>query len=51
MCPGLTYIGPRVHDPATGQFTSLDPVLDPADPPGRGASAIGSSDRRVIRWW
>ena len=27
---GLTHIGARQYDPATGQFVSVDPVLDPA---------------------
>ncbi len=29
---GLTNIGARWYDPATGTFASLDPVLDPASP-------------------
>jgi RHS repeat-associated protein len=29
---GLTYVGARAYDPATGQFISPDPVLNPSDP-------------------
>ncbi|MFM9607719.1 polymorphic toxin-type HINT domain-containing protein [Streptomyces niveiscabiei] len=29
---GLTHIGARQYDPTTGQFLSVDPVLDPANP-------------------
>jgi RHS repeat-associated protein len=29
---GLTYDGARAYDPATGQFTSPDPILNPANP-------------------
>jgi len=29
---GLTHIGARQYDPATGQFLSVDPILDPANP-------------------
>ncbi len=31
---GLTYDGARSYDPATGQFTSPDPILTPRQPPG-----------------
>jgi len=29
---GLTYLGAREYDPALGRFTTIDPVIDPADP-------------------
>ncbi|WP_245572625.1 RHS repeat-associated core domain-containing protein [Actinokineospora enzanensis] len=29
---GLTNLGARQYDPATGRFTSVDPVLDTDDP-------------------
>ncbi|MFE7331906.1 RHS repeat-associated core domain-containing protein [Streptomyces sp. NPDC057565] len=29
---GLTHIGAREYDPTTGQFISVDPVLDTTDP-------------------
>ncbi|WP_338683639.1 polymorphic toxin-type HINT domain-containing protein [Streptomyces acidiscabies] len=29
---GLTHIGARQYDPTTGQFLSVDPILDPANP-------------------
>ncbi|MFJ5155458.1 RHS repeat-associated core domain-containing protein [Streptomyces sp. NPDC088353] len=29
---GLTHLGAREHDPATGRFLSVDPVLDTGDP-------------------
>ncbi|MEU2628319.1 polymorphic toxin-type HINT domain-containing protein [Kitasatospora sp. NPDC007106] len=29
---GLTHLGARDYDPATGRFTSVDPLLVPADP-------------------
>ncbi|MEV0269709.1 RHS repeat-associated core domain-containing protein [Hamadaea sp. NPDC050747] len=32
VATGLTIIGFRQYDPATGRFVSLDPVLDPTNP-------------------
>jgi RHS repeat-associated protein len=41
---GLTYVGARAYDPATSQFISPDPVLDPADPQGLNAYLYGTGN-------
>ncbi|MER7757299.1 polymorphic toxin-type HINT domain-containing protein [Kitasatospora sp. NPDC097643] len=41
---GLTSLGARQYDPATGRFISPDPILDPADPQQWNAYAYSNND-------
>ena len=41
---GLTDIGARKYDPTTGQFISVDPDLNPADPQSLNAYSYTSGD-------
>ncbi|MGW4897421.1 polymorphic toxin-type HINT domain-containing protein [Kitasatospora sp. NPDC004240] len=41
---GLTTLGARHYDPATGRFISPDPLLDPADPQQWNAYAYANND-------
>ncbi|MFJ9776076.1 RHS repeat-associated core domain-containing protein [Kitasatospora sp. NPDC101157] len=41
---GLTFLGARQYDPASGRFISPDPVLDPANPQQWNAYAYSNND-------
>ncbi|MER7467080.1 RHS repeat-associated core domain-containing protein [Streptomyces sp. NPDC097981] len=41
---GLTLLGAREYDPATGRFISPDPILDPGDPQQWNAYAYSNND-------
>ncbi|MFF2350797.1 RHS repeat-associated core domain-containing protein [Kitasatospora sp. NPDC058115] len=41
---GLTSLGARQYDPATGRFISTDPILDPANPSQWNAYAYSYND-------
>ncbi|MBP2327184.1 RHS repeat-associated protein [Kibdelosporangium banguiense] len=41
---GLTHIGARSYDPATGKFLSVDPLLSPGDPQGFNAYAYANNN-------
>ena len=41
---GLTHLGARDYDPATGRFTSVDPLLAPADPQSLNAYTYGNNN-------
>ncbi|MGW2057994.1 RHS repeat-associated core domain-containing protein, partial [Streptomyces sp. NPDC001840] len=41
---GLTHIGAREYDPAIGQFISVDPVLDPAQPQSLNGYSYGNNN-------
>ncbi|MFB7949081.1 polymorphic toxin-type HINT domain-containing protein [Kitasatospora phosalacinea] len=40
---GLTHLGAREYDPATGRFISVDPVLNPSDPQALNAYAYANN--------
>ncbi|MFJ9786164.1 RHS repeat-associated core domain-containing protein [Amycolatopsis sp. NPDC101161] len=43
---GLTHLGARDYDPATGRFLSVDPLLNPADP--QSMNGYGYSDANPV---
>ncbi|MFI7545214.1 RHS repeat-associated core domain-containing protein [Actinoplanes sp. NPDC049599] len=53
---GLTHVGAREYDPATGRFLSPDPVIDFADPQQLNAFAYGRNNPFAFpdpsgMWW
>nr|BFE77268.1 hypothetical protein GCM10020092_105690 [Actinoplanes digitatis] len=53
---GLTHIGAREYDPATGRFLSVDPVIDFGDPQQLNAYAYGRNNPFAYpdptgMWW
>jgi RHS repeat-associated protein len=41
---GMTHLGAREYDPATGRFASLDPVFDGGDPQSWNGYAYGDNN-------
>ncbi|MET0494038.1 MAG: RHS repeat-associated core domain-containing protein [Actinoplanes sp.] len=53
---GLTHLGAREYDPATGRFLSVDPVIDFTDPQQLNAYAYGRNNPFAFpdpsgMWW
>ncbi|WP_055550526.1 polymorphic toxin-type HINT domain-containing protein [Streptomyces kanamyceticus] len=45
---GLTHLGAREYDPATGRFISVDPLMDPTDPQQMQGYTYGNNNPATL---